>query len=67
VGEGEVGVAGRGGAGAGAPRGALTPEEERALLAKHAAGMSPAAIAAHPDHRRSERAILKHLAKLGVS
>ena len=38
-----------------------------ALLAKHAAGMSPAEIAAPPDHRRSERAILEHLAKLGVS
>jgi hypothetical protein len=29
--------------------------------------MSPAEIAAHPDHRRSERAIVKHLGKLGVS
>ena len=45
---------------------AWTPEEDRALLAKHAAGMSPAEIAAHPDHRRSERAIVKHLGKLGV-
>jgi hypothetical protein len=45
---------------------AWTPEEDGALLAKHAAGMSPAEIAAHPDHRRSERAIVKHLGKLGV-
>jgi hypothetical protein len=45
---------------------AWTKEEGRALLAKHAAGMSPAEIAAHPDHRRSERAIVKHLAKLGA-
>jgi hypothetical protein len=29
-----------------------TPEEDRALLAKHAAGMHPCEIAAHPDHRR---------------
>jgi hypothetical protein len=45
---------------------AWTPEEDRTLLAKHAAGISPAEIAAHPDHRRSERAILKHLDKLGA-
>jgi hypothetical protein len=54
------------GTAAGQPRHgeAWTGEEDRALLAKHAARMSPDAIAAHADHRRSERAIVKRLARL---